>query len=116
MATAPSGRRFSQRLFWVAEASTGTNHLVTEAAFADGMRARGSYRGICGTQFSAAPMVDAPRCTCPACHGRLAVNRTSCRSNPRGTFWWRRLRRPKPRHLRRRTPPLRCLQERHDQP
>ena len=97
MATAPTRRRTSPRLLWVAEASTGTNHLVTEAAFVDGMRAFGSYRGICGTQFSAAPMISSPRCVCPACRGRLAVDRTSCRSKPRGTSWWRRLRRRDPR-------------------
>lgn len=96
MATAPTRRPTPPRLLWVTEASTGTNHLVTEAAFVDGIRASGSYRGICGAEFSAAPMIAAPRRACSACRGRLVADRTSCRSKPRGTSWWRRLRRPKP--------------------
>ena len=97
MATAPTRHRTRPRLLWVTEASTGTNHLVTEAAFVDGMRDLGSYRGICGAQFSAAPMIAAPRCACPACRGRLAVDQRSCRNNRRGTSWWRRLPRRDPR-------------------
>jgi hypothetical protein len=102
MATAPTRRRISSSLFWVTEASAGTNHLVTEAAFTDGMRACGSYRGVCGVQFSAAPMIDAPRGTCGACRGVIAVDRTRCRRTSREVSWWRRLPRRNPRHIRRR--------------
>ncbi|WP_329048796.1 hypothetical protein OG738_39705 [Amycolatopsis sp. NBC_01488] len=49
------------------EASAGTNHLVTETAFADGMAACGTYRAICGAWFPAASMIEAPRRTCAAC-------------------------------------------------
>lgn len=93
MTATPTRRRIPPHLFWVTEAPTGTNHLVTEAAFTAGMQSCGWYRGICGARFSAAPMIEAPRGTCASCRGARAAERTGCRRQPRGISWWRRLRR-----------------------
>ena len=93
MATPPSKRRIPLRLIWVVAAATGTNHLVTETAFADGMAANGTYRAICGVRFSAAPMIEAPHGTCAACRGVVAAIRAPCRREERGIKWWRRLQR-----------------------
>ncbi len=98
MATTSSRRRLPPRPLWVTEASTGTNHLVTEAAFVDGMQTSGVYQGLCGNAFRAAPMIEAPRGTCTACLAIVTPARTRC-GRERGFSWWRHLRRrvqPKP--------------------
>jgi len=93
MATTPAKRRTHSPLFWVTEASTGTNHLVTEAAFTTGVQSFGWYRAICGTHFPAAPMIEAPRRTCANCRAVRAAERTGRHQEPRDISWWRRLRR-----------------------
>lgn len=89
---APSRPEPRPRLFWITEASTGLNHLVTEAGFVNGMKCSGSYVGLCGGHFSAAPMIEAPQGTCAACRAVLVRGRTRCRSEARDRSWWRRLR------------------------
>lgn len=92
MATAPSRHRLPSRLFWVTEVATGTNHLVTEAAFANGMKSGGMYRALCGNQFSAAPMIEGPRGCCAACRAALEPAHAQRHSKKPCNTWWRHLR------------------------